>query len=242
MIITKNHRTAELIHHDYSLIPVIMRFGINFGFGDKTVEEVCQENQINLDFFLAIINAFHDNDYFTNQELNQFPLRLIVEYLLKSHKQYAEVKIPRIEKLIEKLTWDENDEMNKTLIRNFFSQYTQEVFEHLDFEENNIYPYITGIEAAYESGEISSSLASKIKEKTISDYGEEHSDIDSKLLDLKNILIKYLPHPKNEDVLSTLIAEVFRFESDLENHTTIENKILVPRVLEIEKKLLTKID
>jgi len=241
MIITKSHRTAELIHHDHLLIPVITRFGIQFGFGDKTVEEVCNENNIDINFFLAIVNAFHDNDYFSSNELNNFSLRLIVNYLLKSHKQYSDIKIPRIEALIEELIWDENNETNKSLIKNFFSQYTNEVLEHTLFEEKNIYPYIIEIEDAYKSGNISDELANKIKENTILGYGDEHTDIDSKLLDLKNILIKYLPSPNNENILSNLIAEIFRFENDLKDHTKIEDKVLVPRVTELEKVLLKKI-
>ena len=43
---------AEVIHLDYRLIPVIGHFGIEYGFGNKTVAEVCIENNINVWFFL----------------------------------------------------------------------------------------------------------------------------------------------------------------------------------------------
>ena len=44
MNITRDMKMADVIHLDYTLLPVITRFGINLGFGDRTVEKVCLEN------------------------------------------------------------------------------------------------------------------------------------------------------------------------------------------------------
>ena len=49
--ITASTRMADVIHLDFQLIPVVGRFGIEFGFGNKTVEEVCNDNNINVYFF-----------------------------------------------------------------------------------------------------------------------------------------------------------------------------------------------
>jgi regulator of cell morphogenesis and NO signaling len=43
MRIEKDMKLADVIHHDFNLIPVINRFGIQLGFGDGTIEQICKE-------------------------------------------------------------------------------------------------------------------------------------------------------------------------------------------------------
>ena len=51
---------AEVINKNVDLIPVINRFGIKLGFQNKTIEEVCNTYKVNTDFFLTIINTYHN--------------------------------------------------------------------------------------------------------------------------------------------------------------------------------------
>jgi regulator of cell morphogenesis and NO signaling len=46
----RNTRMAEVIHNNYLLLPVINRFGIQLGFKDKTIEEICMEKALILHF------------------------------------------------------------------------------------------------------------------------------------------------------------------------------------------------
>ena len=73
MSFKENTRMADLIHANYSLLPVFNRFDIQLGFGDKTVAEVCLHQGVNVNFFLEIINSFHDHDYFPQVHLQTFP-------------------------------------------------------------------------------------------------------------------------------------------------------------------------
>ena len=62
MLLEKDMKLADVIHHDYNLIPVISRFGIMLGFGDSSIENICNEKQINIDFFLTnFANSFYLN-------------------------------------------------------------------------------------------------------------------------------------------------------------------------------------
>ena len=74
-------------------------------------------------------------------------------------------------------------------------------------------------------------------EKSIRDYEEEHGDVDSKLLDLQNIIIKYLHEEYDDNKCNTLLTTLYNFEDDLRDHARIEDKIMVPKVLQIEKLL-----
>ena len=52
----------SLIADNYNVLDSLGRFGINLGFGDKTVSEVCESQGVDTYTFLAIIN-FSVNGY-----------------------------------------------------------------------------------------------------------------------------------------------------------------------------------
>ena len=79
------------------------------------------------------------------------------------------------------------------LIDRFFNEYKHELADHIQREEEKVYPYIFSIEEAFRQGKPNSDLAGLIQEYSIDDYENEHDNVEDKLFDLQNIIIKYLP-------------------------------------------------
>jgi len=240
-MITGKNKMADLIHLNYLLISVINRFGINLGFGDKSVQEVCQEYDVKLDFFLEIVNSFHDEDYFPEEHLQDFSVSLITDYLSKTHRYYLDVKIPELEKLIN-LMVVECYANNKyaVLLESFFREYKNELITHTKREDEKVFPYSISTELAF-MGKDNSLIESTAPENySIQEYSSEHDDIESKLYDLKNIIIKYLLPTGNPSLCSKVLTELFNLEKDLNDHSRIEEKVLIPKVLLMEKKLKTR--
>ena len=233
-------KLADIIHINYLLLPIFNRFGIQLGFGDKTVEETCKEKKLNTEFFLVIINSFHDHNYFPQDKLQQFDLKLIVDYIKKSHSYYLDLKVPQIEQLIQNLSSKSDDKFKDQirLIEKFFSEYKEELIAHIQEEENNIFPYILTIGRAYSEGQINKAHKSMILENSINKFAGEHSNIEDKLFDLKNIIIKYLHPLKDNFTSNALLIELFRLELDLNDHARIEDKVLIPKVQYIEQEIL----
>ncbi len=240
MQFTLKTKLADIIHANYLLLPVFNRFGIQLGFGDKSVEEICREKMLNAEFFLVIINSFHDSNYFPQDRLQRFDLKLIVDYIKKSHSYYLDIKIPQIEQLIHNLS-DKSENILKEqirLIEKFFAGYKEEIITHIQEEENKIFPYIMAIANTYTEGNSNESHKKIVRENSINSFAGEHSNIEDKLYDLKNIIIKYL-HPVQDNFASNaLLIELFRLELDLNDHARIENKVLIPKVQFIEQEIL----
>lgn len=83
---------ADIIHLNYQLLSVINRFGIELGFGNLRIDEVCEKHNIQVGFFLEIVNTFHDENYFPGKQLQSFSVSLIVDYLKRTHYYYLENK------------------------------------------------------------------------------------------------------------------------------------------------------
>jgi regulator of cell morphogenesis and NO signaling len=240
MQIQADMKMAEIIHLNYHLLPIISRFGINLGFGDKSVKQICKEHSIDVNFFLEIVNSFHLKNYFPKKNLQGFPLKLIIDYLRKSHDHYLFTKIPRIAALLGQLSQYTPPSVTGTLrlIDTFFNGYRNELTNHIQREEDKVYPYVFAVEQAFNSKRPSDEIVGKIRVYSIEDFKMEHDNIEDKLFDLKNLLIKYLPEPVDADLSHSILVELFRLESDISDHTRMENKVLVPKVSYMEKWIL----
>jgi regulator of cell morphogenesis and NO signaling len=235
MIITKDNKMADVIHLNYTTLTVLNRFGIELGFADKTVEDVCQKHQVDLDFFLEIINTFVNEDYFPKKHLQSFSIRLINDYLKKTHDYYHQVKVPEIEKLMEQMI-DHcyTQKSNLNLLKKFFNDYKQELINHTKREDEVVFPYTLAIEKAFNTNKADKETMMLMEEYSIDVFESEHDNIEEKLFDLKNIIIKYLPQPKNFELCNKLLNELFTLEQDLSDHARIEDKVLVPKIREME--------
>ncbi|TKG95742.1 hypothetical protein EYV94_05460 [Puteibacter caeruleilacunae] len=239
-LFSKNTMMADVIHRDYRLIPIIDRFGINFGFGNKTIEEVCFDYQLDTSFFLAIINSYHNPNYFPQLELQSFSTELIIQYLSNTHAYYLDEKMPEIQGYISQMQLcviDKNVQ-NIKLIDDFLKGYEEELRKHLQKEDNNVFPYIMALEQAFETRKCSEELIQQIKTTPIETYERNHDNVEEKLSDLKNLILKFLTPVSCKAICQRLLTELFRLESDLENHTRIEENVLVPKVKLLEQQII----
>jgi len=231
---------ADVIHLNYLLIPLIGRFGIELGFENKTVKEICQKKNIELSFFLEILNSYHNHDYFAEDQFDNYSLSLIINYLKNTHNYYLTSKIPELEEMVQLFiqSSSEQNKANNRLIANFFESYKLELIRHLNQEESHLFPYTQKLEEAIESGYASTELLAKVKKNANNHNDEEHNQLEEKLFDLKNLIIKFLPPVKPKDILEKLLIELFRLEKDLNDHSRIEDKILIPKIAQLEQKVL----
>lgn len=242
MLIVGDMKLSDVIHHDYNLVPVINRFNIPLGFGDGTIKQICAERNVNLEFFLSIINTFHDEQYFPKDYLKSFPASLIVNYLHKAHTYYLEEKIPQIKLMIKQLfDLSEGNKKTLNLISNFFNDYCKEFETHVAREESEVYPYVIALEEELINLNAGKSANDKILKYSIHTYEQDHEDVEEKLFDMKSLIIKYLPleNANNkvfEEVSYSLLRELFVLEKELNEHSRIEDMILVPKVEGMEEQ------
>ncbi len=237
---THNMKLAEIVQSDYNTLNVINRFGIKLGFGEKTVSTVCAHYGINAGFFLEILNAYHDPNYFPQKHLQSFSVGEIVEYLRKTHRSYIDEEIPFIEQLMNQMLKDCNNPQEIRPILKFFGDYKTELFNHLTWEDDKIFPYTLDVEEAFTTGNKLQEVIVAMHSYSMSDFLDEHDDIESKLYDINTLFIKYVPPVSNQVVCVRMLKEFSLLQKDINNHARIEEKVLAPKVIEMEKVLIQK--
>ena len=223
-IFSENTKMADMILANGRLLYILPYFGIELGVGEKTVKQVCNEKNISIPLLLLVCNIYTFDDYLPDsRDLKQIPVEGIIEYLQNSHKYYLETRMPQIIENILNLA-NICHLKNRNILTSFCEKYKQEVIVHFKYEEEIVFPYIIEL--------LNGRKADNYK---IKEYEINHSDIDAALIDLKNIIIKYLPPECTIAKCREILLNLFMFEFDLSKHTLLEDKILISLVKHIEK-------
>lgn len=224
LLFTERMKMADLIHANYRLLFVLPRFGIRLGLGDKSIGEVCRQHQISTTLFLLVCNIYTYDEFLPEAgELYSFSAEELTQYLHRSHEDYIQHQIPEIRQQVRALM-ESCEAKNATILQEFFDGYCREVTNHFRYEESVVFPYVHQLSL----GEATTPGYS------IGQFEKNHSNIEEKLSDLKNILIKYLPDPTPGGVRQRLLLDLFLLEDDLNKHSLIEDRILVPLVEQLE--------
>ena len=218
-------KMAELLDVNFSTLGVFSRFGMSFGFGEATVKEVCDSIGIDAETFLIICKVYAFEGYRPSREqMENACLEDIVKYLRLSHTYYMGTMIPALAQALEDMI-EPCEQMRKKVIWKFFADYKEELAKHFDYEETTVFPYV---EAMIDSRER--------EPYTIGEYEKNHSNVEEKLEDLKQLVLMYKPLQCNSQNTFRVLFYLYNLESDLERHTFIEDGILVPVVSRMEEE------
>lgn len=220
-------KMADLLASDISLLSILQRLEIKLGFGEATVADVCARHNISTELFLLICNIYSFRDYEPQIEtLTDEDIRSITMYLRASHRYYRTICFPALHDNIHRMV-KELDEISRRLIDKFYDDYDSEVNNHFQYEEEVVFPYIE---------KLLNNSGNSESEYRISLFGNSHGNVNEKLNDLSNIIIKYLNGEYASQLRFEILAEINSIGNDLLKHSDIENKLLVPLVEKIEKR------
>ncbi|MGN0212099.1 MAG: LuxR C-terminal-related transcriptional regulator [Muribaculaceae bacterium] len=211
-------KLKDLISDNSLLLMVLNRFGISLGFGEKSVKESCDSQNVDVATFLAVAN------FISNQEkdIQGISLKSLIDYLKQAHTYFLDYNLPTIRRrLIESIDCSGNDDVAFLILR-FYDEYVIEVRKHMEYENNKVFTYVEG-------------LLNGIRDSryVIRTFAEKHNTMDTKLKELKDIIIRYYPDQSN-NLLTSVLFDIINCEQDLSLHCQVEDFLFVPAVEELE--------
>ncbi len=226
MTIRPNMKLADLIDLNHNLLSVLSRLNVSLGFGEHTIEQACKLSGVNTASFTLICEVYNNDEYIpTTSLLEEADVRDIVKYLHNSHIDYMTVSLKELESLMGKMLQN-CSEAQKKIIDKFFIDYREEVHNHFKYEENIVFPYV---KALLEHKDVNG--------YSIDTFEKNHGNIEEKLCDLKNIVMKYLPQTCDQTLRYDVLHQIYHLENDLKRHTLIEDNVLAPLVSRMEENL-----
>lgn len=216
-------KMISLIRDNYNLLQSLGSFGISLGFGDKTVKQVCDDQNVDTNTFLAVVN-FTINGYREMDNVSRLSVPTLLQYLKASHDYFLGFQLPFIRKeLVDAL--DENDNLARLILK-LYDEYSRSVTLHMKYEEKTVFPYVESL------------LAGKpMANYAIDMYSKHHGQESSKLRELKSIIIKYFPGDcLRNNQLSATLYDIYNNEEWLALHAEVEDNIFIPAIKYLEDK------
>ena len=215
-------KLSDLICANYPTLLVISRFGISLGFGDKSIREVCEENNVDTQTFLAVVNLLINEEKTEVGEDVNLSLSSLIKYLKNSHIYFLEYRLPKIRKKLLKALGE--DDISKVIIR-FYDEYVNGVHKHIFYEDTTVFSYA---EMLIEGR--------TVNEYTIDVFSYQHGEVDAKLAELRDIIIKYYPSQSSNE-LNSAMFDIFTCADDLASHNAVEDYIFTPLVRRLELQI-----
>lgn len=211
-------KLRDIIEDNNQLLLVLNRFRIPFGFGDKTVGEVCDKQGIDCSTFLAVA------DLVSGKSFAGIPVDLptLMAYLRQAHSYILDFRLPDIRETLILAVHPLLDNVAMLIIK-FFDDYVEEVRNHMDYEDRVVFPYIESL------------LRGEPSEFSIAEFASKHESVVSKLNELKDIFLQHYTMP-NTRMLNRALFNINACGDDLVSHCEIENRLLVPAVEALEKE------
>jgi regulator of cell morphogenesis and NO signaling len=213
---------SNLISENYPALLVMSRFGIALGFGEKSIGEVCRNNRVDANTFLAIINLMVSENRIIPSSDTEISVESLIDYLHNSHNYFLNYRLPEIREKLSKVLNEGEDDLNKAVLE-YFDKFVAEIRKHMLNEDKKVFPYVKHL------------LTAKNKDKYNIGFSKQHEQIETRLAEFKNILIKYYPAQSTNEINSVLF-DIFSCEKDLASHNAVEEYLFLPAIEKLESK------
>ncbi len=220
---TESDKMCALVCQNHYMLFILSRFGIPMGFGESSIGEVCRKNRIDTPTFLAVANLFLYGRTDQSSGKTDLDPEAIVRYLHNSHEYFLDYRFPTLrDNLSEAIRGKDQKDVSVAVMR-FFDEYVAEVRKHMQYEEKKVFPYIRAL----------------VKGKADPDYHidifqKQHNQIESRLNELRDILLKYYTG-KTGHAFNATLFNIFTCAEDLRQHNVLEDVLLVPLIEKIER-------
>lgn len=235
--ITKETILAQVLAQHHILIPIVNRFGIRLGVGDKTIENICDEQDLNIDFILTIMNVYLDESYVSDSDLSNLELEPIATYFNETIQNYLQSLVPNIEKhLYAFIALSDPNNKELRVLQKVFFQFKEELTQHLEkgLKHTGAYPHellrdIKSILIKHVTGNFNQNLCYAV----IFSVGSLESD-----LIIHNRLRNSILKPKLNQLNSSDIGTLQHSISNENNVNSPKKNLLTRRETEILKLIV----
>lgn len=132
---------SEVVEANHQLIPIINRFGIRLGLGEKSIETICKDAGINVNFFLTMLNTYLNEDYFPQRQLQSFDLDLVVAYLKQTDAHIIHGQLHNLEKHLNAfVAMSDPNNVQLGLIMKLFVKFKNELVAEIGQGMPEAYP------------------------------------------------------------------------------------------------------
>ncbi|MFA5404446.1 MAG: iron-sulfur cluster repair di-iron protein [Ignavibacteria bacterium] len=241
MNFTKENTLAEVVKGNFKTSEIFESYGLDYCCnGRRSIDDACKEKNINPDEILEKISTANKKKN-GNGNFDKLELDSLIDFIVNTHHSYVEKMLPVIDAHSEKVFNAHGKNHPELLeIKNIWLSVSLELANHMMKEERMLFPYIKSLVNAKKNSSEYAYPPFGTVENPINMMEREHANAGDAFYRIKELTNNYsIP----EDACATLTVfykELQEFENDLHSHIHLENNILHPKAIILEKELSLK--
>ena len=235
-----NQIIGELVAKDYRTASVFKKYSIDFCCqGNRTIEEACEKKNIDTKKVLEDLVAMMESKSESTTDYQSWPLDLLADYIEKKHHRYVQEKTLEIQPYLDKICKVHGERHPELLkIKEEFNASAGELAAHMKKEELILFPFIRKMtQAKMENIKVDAAHFGTVI-NPIQIMMDEHTVEGNRFRKIEELSNNYTPPQDACNTYRVSFSLLKEFEQDLHLHIHLENNILFPKAIEIEKELI----
>lgn len=233
---------ADIVRKDYRTAAVFKEYGIDFCCGVRwPLKNVCETKELNPEKIKKDLQDACRNIQVSNRlPFDSWGVDFLADYIVKVHHDYLKLFLPQLQLQLEKFVQEHKNKFPELAdLASELRIFCDTMHPHLKQEEEIIFPYLRQIAHAYESQETYAGLLVRTLRKPVESLmHQEHEVVESSLKKFRSFTNHYTV-PVNACTSHHLsFAMLKELDEDMVQHLYLENSILFPKALAMEKELL----
>ena len=233
-VATKTVRDIAL--ENPATIRVFEAFGIDYCCGGKKpLTEACTAKNLSVD---EVVEALESTGP-AEREIENWsaqPLGVLAAHIVNTHHAYVRRELPRLTELAEKVVRRHGDTKPELpAIQLKLNELGEELLQHCAKEELVLFPYITKFERAIADGTPKPHGCFGSVTNPIAMMTQEHDSAGALVARMRELSSDFNPPVGACPTFHAFYRGLHEFEQDLHQHIHLENNILFPRAIDMER-------
>jgi regulator of cell morphogenesis and NO signaling len=238
-IVDKEKTVGKMVAEDYRKADVFKRHGIDFCCGGGIpLAQACEDKNADLTTVQAELDEIDNRQAPPEEDFESWELDMLIDHIVGVHHVYIKKSNPTIQEFVNRVKMVHGDyKPNVSEISDRFDTLAEELSMHMHKEEIILFPYIKQMVEAKKNGTRISAPFGTVQ-NPINMMLAEHDNAGNELELLQKLTEDYTP-PKGACATHKVsYGHLKEYADDLMRHIHLENNILFPKALELEKELL----
>lgn len=229
---------ADMVTENIKTAHIFKKYGIDFCCGGGiSIEKACQK--ANVDYELLkndLLNV--ENSVSRATDYNSWELDFLTDHIINVHHSYVEENIPLLLQYAARVAQVHGHHYTELLeIKELFNEVAGELSAHLKKEELILFPFVKKLVKAKKENLEAPQAPFGTVDNPIKMMEVEHEDAGEVLRKIAQLSNNYTPPEGACNTYRAFYAKLDEFEQDLHQHVHLENNILFPKALQLEKEL-----
>jgi regulator of cell morphogenesis and NO signaling len=219
--------------------------GFNIDFvvdSDDTLQQVCAGKGLDLSAVQdALTTAIRNIQLSNSLPFHEWKVDFLIDYIINVHHEYIRRKMPLLSSSIEDICKsDTSCEADAKKLKEIFNGVRDYLLPHMNEEEISVFPYLKQVTSAWYKKETYGSLLVRTLRKPVEKtLLQDHDKLKYLMQQLRIFTSHYASSPSTSIRYKVLLSQLHEFDNDLVQHMYLENQVLFPKVMSIEKELLS---